>query len=115
VNTNLLAACGSFAAAPFLAMATLLLWYFVRRALSRRQVRRGRPAGFCPSSSALGVIFLIAQTFYRPEFSHVIEAPLREEVDEDDEGDPESPERQFNRQLKRIRRGEQVGDLVTRL
>jgi hypothetical protein len=61
------------------------------------------------------VIFLIAQTFYRPEFSHVIEAQLREEVDEDDEGDPESPERQFNRQLKRIRRGEQVGDLVTRL
>lgn len=38
-----------------------------------------------------------------------------EDADEDDSGDPDNPKKHFMRQLKRIRRGEQTGDLVLRL
>jgi hypothetical protein len=37
------------------------------------------------------------------------------DVEEDDEGDPETPAKQLSRQLKRIRRGEVVERLVLRL
>jgi hypothetical protein len=61
------------------------------------------------------MILLFAQMFYRPTVSYVLEARQDEDADEDDQGDPESREKHLNRQLKRIRRGEQVDDLVLRL
>lgn len=71
--------------------------------------------GFCPSSAALGAVFLLITTFYRPRMEHAIEARLQEEVEEDDEGDPEAPEKGLSRQLRRIRRGEPVETLKLRL
>jgi hypothetical protein len=106
---------GGIAAAPFLAMAVLLFVYFMRRAVSRRQIRLGKPTGFCPSSAALGLIFLFAQTFYRPTVSHVVEARLQDDVEEDDNCDPETSEMNLDHQLRKIRRGEPVDDLVLRL
>jgi len=44
-----------------------------------------------------------------------IEATLREDAEEDDQGDPESPVKLFSRQLRRIRRGARVETLVLRL
>jgi hypothetical protein len=44
-----------------------------------------------------------------------IEARLQEEVEEDDQGDPETPEKHFNGQLRRIRRSEPVETLELRL
>jgi hypothetical protein len=63
----------------------------------------------------LGAILLFAQVFYRPTLSHVLEARKNEDAEEDYQGDPEGPKKHLNRQLKRIRRGEPVGDLVLRL
>jgi hypothetical protein len=102
--------------APFLAIAVIFLHYCVGRALWRRNRRRGvRCAGFCPSACAMGVALLFIQVFYRPTVSNVIEVIEHEEEEDDDQGDPESLAKQLNRQLKRIRRGEPVGDLVLRL
>lgn len=102
--------------APFLAIAFLLFHYCVRRAVWRRKRRWGvRCAGFCPSACAMGVALLFLQVFYRPTVSNVIEVIEHEDADEDDQGDPESLAKQLHRQLKRIRRGEPVGDLVLRL
>ena len=46
---------------------------------------------------------------------NVIEVIEHEDTEEDDQGNPENLRKQLNRQLKRIRRGEPVGDLVLRL
>jgi hypothetical protein len=102
--------------APFLAIAAIFIHYCMRRSAWKRKKRKGlRNPGFCPSSSALGMILLLAQMFYRPAVSYVLEARQDEDADEDDQGDPEGIAKQLNRQLRRIRRGEQVGDLVLRL
>jgi hypothetical protein len=117
MNANLLYLYGYIASSlPFLAIVALVARYSLRRAEWQRSRRRGeKNPGFCPSSSALGMIFLFAQMFYRPTVSYVLEARQDEDVEEDDQGDPEGITKQLNRQLKRIRRGEQVGDLVLRL
>jgi hypothetical protein len=102
--------------APALAIVAILLYYQLRRALWRRNNRRGRKnRGFCPSSVALGMALQFLQVFHRPSMTHVVEARQDEDAEEDDEGDPESPTKQLNRQLKRIRRGEWVDRLVLRL
>lgn len=108
---------GSLAAsAPFLAIAALLVYYFLLRARWRLNRQLGRKnCGFCPSSSALGMAFLFLQVFCRPSIANVVEVKQEEDADEDDEGDPGSVTKQLNRQLKRIRRGEPVERLVLRL
>ncbi len=52
---------------------------------------------------------------YCPGAAFVLQEIRDEDADEDDDGDPESLEKQLSSQLKRIRRGEDVGDLVLRL
>ena len=100
---------------PYFAVIAILIHYFLRRAAWRRGRRQGKTLGFCPSSAAMGVIFLIAQTFYRPSVSYEIEARLVEHVEEDDDGAPETPAKHLSRQLRRIRRGEHLDTLVLRL
>ncbi len=102
--------------APFLAIAALFIVYFVRRTLWKLKRRRGENRfAFCPPSFALGTLLLFTQVFYRPTVSYVLEAKLDEDIEQDDQGDPETGAKQLSRQLKRIRRGEEVGDLVLRL
>jgi hypothetical protein len=117
MNANLFYLCGYIAfSLPFLAIAATLVHYCIRRATWKRKKRCGVTSpGFCPSSSTLGMVLLFAQMFYRPTVSYVLEARQDEDVEEDDQGDPETITKQLSRQLKRIRRGEPVGDLVLRL
>jgi len=55
------------------------------------------------------------RVFYQPSVAYLLDAKQDEDVDEDDQGDPETVAKQLNRQLKRIRRGEVVDRLVLRL
>jgi hypothetical protein len=55
------------------------------------------------------------EEFYRPSVACVIEAKLEEDVDEDENGDPDTPLKHFHRQLRRIQQGEPVDILVLRL
>ena len=110
--------CSLLCASPFLAMVAILAHYQLRRSAWKRKRRKGeRVLGFCPSSAALGAVFLLTTMFYRPRMEFAIEARLREEekVEEDDEGDPETPEKGLSRQLNRIRRGERLETLELRL
>jgi hypothetical protein len=103
------------ASAPFVAILFILLHYNLRRARWRGALRRGqKPSGFCPSPS-LGSAFQIMEEFYRPSVACVIEAKLEEDVDEDENGDPDTPLKHFHRQLRRIQQGEPVDILVLRL
>lgn len=101
---------------PFLAIIVLLAYYQLKRTTWKWNRRRGkRNPGFCPSSAALGTIFLFAQVFTRPSIAHVLEARLVEDADEDDDGDPDVPEKRLDRQLRRIRRGQPIDGLVLKL
>lgn len=101
---------------PYVAIVVVLIHFLLRRAKWKINRRCGkRDAGFCPSSAALGMMLLFMQVFVRPTLQYVLEQKQEEDVEEDDEGDPEGTMKQLNRQLKRIRRGEPVGDLVLRL
>ena len=108
--------CSMLLASPLLAIVAILIHYQARRSAWKRKKRKGKQvAGFCPSSVALGAVFLVITTFYRPRMEFAIEARLQEDVEEDDEGDPETPEKGLSRQLRRIRRGEPLETLELRL
>jgi hypothetical protein len=116
MHVDVLQVLSLFTAAPFLAVAAILVYYQMRRTAWKRDKRRGKNnLGFCPSSAALGMAFLVLQVFHRPSMVHVAEARLVEDAEEDDEGDPEGLFWQLNRQLKRIRRGEPLDQLILRL
>jgi len=103
-------------AMPGLAILVILLHAALLRARWKRNKRKGLPnTGFCPSAAALGAVFLLTHTFVRPSLRHVIEARLRDDTDEDDDGDPDTPEKWLHLQLRRIRHGEPVETLVLRL
>ncbi len=98
---------------PFAAILALLVYYLLKRAAWKRARYRGkRRPGFCPSSAAFSVVFLFGVSFIRPSLAHVTEAIQYEESVEDDDGDPESPEKHLHRQLRKIRRGEAIDRLV---
>jgi hypothetical protein len=103
--------CTFAAAIPYLAIIAIFAHFVVRRALWKRNRRRGIP-GFCPSSAALGMVLLLAQTFYRPSLRHLVQTKQVVEVEEDDQGDPETSVTGLDRQLKRLRRGEPLDSLV---
>jgi hypothetical protein len=105
-----------FSGAPFIAIAAILSLYLIRRVPWVRQTRTGRRLfGIQPSAVGLGMAFLFLQVFWRPSLSHVIEDRQKVDVEEDDEGEPDSLMKQLHRQLRRIRRGEPVERLVLRL
>jgi hypothetical protein len=117
MNNSILDVIGALALmAPFLAIAAILVHYFLQRAIAKRKLRQGKSVfGFCPSSFALGTALQFMPMFYRPSVAYVIEIRRVETSDEDDEGDPETPAKHLHRQLRRIRRGEPIDTLVFRL
>jgi len=114
---QLLYVCGSLAlASPLLVIVAILVHYYLRRALFRRNQRLGRKnRGFCPSSFALGTALQLLPMFYRPSMDFAIKARAVEVIEEDNEGDPEKPARHLHRQLRRIRRGDPLDGLVVKL
>jgi hypothetical protein len=102
-------------AAPFLAIPALFLIFYLRRIGWRlkKSMRSKRP-GFRPSYVALGNALQTLEVLTRPNVDYVLEQKYDEDADEDDEGDPDDPAAQLNRQLRRIRRGEHVDRLVLR-
>lgn len=102
-------------AAPFLAIAVILVYFFWLRLRWQIYQRLGKkkPA-FRPSTAALGLAFQFLQAIYRPTVAHVIEVKQLDETDEDDDGDPDHPANHLHSQLKRIRHGEQLDQLTLR-
>ena len=101
---------------PLVAIAVILFHYALRRLFFRRRKRLGRGRrGFYPSAFALGLAFHFIQVFTRPSIAYVLEEKQKEEAEEDDEGDPETVQKQLSRQLRRIRKGEPLDRLVLRM
>ena len=69
------------------------------------------------SPDAMGAALLFLVMAHRPNHEFVAKAQIREQedVDDDDQGGPDTPQRHLMRQLRRIRHGETVDRLVWRL
>jgi hypothetical protein len=104
---------------PLVLIGMILVHYALRRVLWRTRKRFGiGRLGFYPSAFALGMAFQFMQVFTRPSVAHVLEEKQKEEADEDEDGDPETPAarlKYFHRQLRRIRRGDPIDRLVWRM
>jgi hypothetical protein len=100
-----------------LSISVLTLSHYVLMCSGRRNRlhtnKRRRIPGYL-IAAGLAFVQLISE-LYSPGAAFVLQEIRDEDADEEDQDDPESSTKQLNRQLKRIRRGEQVGDLVLRL
>jgi len=96
--------------AVFLSRLKMLIW-------KPKGSRRRRRFGMSTANAAIGFSFLPFAAIYRPRMIEVAKAQIRqqEDVDEDDNGDPDTPARHLLRQLRRIRRGETVDRLTLKL
>jgi hypothetical protein len=95
----------------FLALYILAFWlvFFLRRCLWRR---KGSKRRFLPTYTSAGNAFQALQVMVQPQVENVLSEKLDEESEDDEDGDPFDPEKNLQRQLKRIRRGERVDRLT---
>jgi hypothetical protein len=87
-----------------------LIWKQKQPRAAHRRIR------ISARNAAMGLAFLPLSVIYRPSLAELAKAQIRqqEDVDEDDNGDPDTPGRHLLRQLRRIRRGERLETLSIR-
>jgi hypothetical protein len=71
-----------------------------------------RNLGFCPTYTSAGNALHALQAIPQPRAEYVLAEKFDDEADDDDEGEPDTPEKHLHRQLRRIRRGEKVERLT---
>jgi hypothetical protein len=60
----------------------------------------------------MGAMMLGMQAIVQPQVRHVIAEQQKEDAPDDDSGEPPPGGRLFHQQLRRIRRGEEVEELI---
>jgi|SRR5882757_8908362 len=97
----------------FLAFISLFTAVFLLQRVQYRRKKAANPnhRGFYPSAATLALTLLSLQTLAQPDLHHSIEQRQTEADDEEENGDPDDPAAQLNRQLKRIRNGEPIDTL----
>lgn len=107
---------------PIMWMIVMMLVAFGARAVRSepsRDLKHGsqivRVGNGITEAATTALMFL--STTYRPSVEFVAQTQIQQQEDADDDaqGGPDSPRKQFNRQLRRIRNGENVDRLVWRL
>jgi len=88
---------------------------FLQRARWQWRNRNNKNRGRYRGGAALGNALQVLQAITQPHVKHVIEARLDETTDEDDDGAPKDPTAHLLRQAKRIRKGEDIGQLTALL
>jgi hypothetical protein len=90
-----------------------------RQMARRRRLAREHPRDLVVSTRAglaLGAMFLGFQQIVQPEVRYVIAEQEKEDMDEEGNGEEEpSGGRLFHQQLRKIRKGEEVGELTVRV
>ena len=90
--------------------------FFLQRMRYRYHLRRGKKnPGFYPTLVILGNAFQRLQKLGEPGLKFVLEEKSDDSGDEDEDADPSDPMQHLHRQLRRIRNGEKVDQLTTRL
>jgi hypothetical protein len=96
----------------FLALFLLFsVVFFLQRFSWRRKNDINKKRAFYPTAAALSIALLSLQTLAQPDLHHALEQRQTEAEDEEENGDPDDPVAQLNRQLKRIRNGQPIDTL----
>jgi hypothetical protein len=82
-----------------------------RRSQRSDQRRRGKRIRFYPTTMMIGLALQTLQVFAHPEIDHTIQEKYADAAEQDDEGDPDDPQKVLAGQLRRIRNGELVDRL----
>jgi hypothetical protein len=82
-----------------------------QQARSRRSHRGRKKLRFYPTNMMMGLAFQNLQLFVAPDVRPTIEEKYEDAAEEDEDGDPASPERMLERQLRLIRNGETIDRL----
>jgi len=107
---DLLYALGVLASTiAFVVQACVWMWRQRRRRLARDLVISPR------SGLAMGALFLGLQAILNPDTEYVIAEQIKERADEDESGAEPLGGRFFHQQLRRIRRGMDVQQLVVQI
>jgi hypothetical protein len=111
VSLNLEFAARAMLSGIALHFVLFALVVYVQRARWRRSQGRGKRIRFYPTNMMIGLALQNLQVFAHPEIDHTIQEKYADEAEEDDEGDPDDPQKVLARQLQRIRNGETVDRL----
>jgi hypothetical protein len=97
----------------YLIVFSCCIVFFLRRFLWRWRKRRGkRNPGFYPTYASAGNAIQALQAMAQPTVEYVLEEKLEDQAEDDDNGEPDTPEKLLHRQLRQIRRGEKVERLT---
>jgi hypothetical protein len=105
-------------ASPFILVCLLLpLCCNLTRSTKRQRSGKQRvnKSAFSAAAFSIGIGLQFLDQIMRPGVQHQIQQMHEEDADHDKAGDPDDPKAQLNRQLKRIRRGEEIDRLILRL
>ena len=83
-------------------------------ALAARASGGAKRLRFYPTTMMIGLALQNIQVFAHPEVDHTIQQKYADEAEQDDEGDPDDPQKLLEGQLRRIRNGETVDCLRCR-
>ena len=81
---------------------------YCQRARWRRSQRRRKRLRFYPTTMMIGLALQNIQVFAHPEVDHTIQQKYADEAEQDDESDPDDPQKLLEGQLRRIRNRETV-------
>ena len=101
--------CALIVFIPCVGMVSILIYYLFLRFriwLEGPMGRRGSMIRTC--GLALGMMFQFFHSLYQPGAIYAVEQRQDDDAGEDDQGDPETPEKHLHRQLRRIRRASQL-------
>jgi hypothetical protein len=107
-------------ASPLTWLVVMMLmagWHSIRRPERRPEDEARIIQAGSTTPDGVGTALMFLSMAYRPSHAFVAKAQIveREDQDDDEQGGPDTAQRHLMRQLRRIRRGEQVERLVWRL
>jgi len=98
---------------PFLLLAAAVFCIFVLRHMAHKSSSPKRKKRFRLAGAFIGNALLPLHAILQPQAKHVIAEQI-EDREDDPNADPDDPALHFEKQLKRIRRGERLDHLTTR-
>lgn len=106
---------GAFILRSLVLVLLVGLFVFLRVLGKRADPNQKKRSAFRVVGGLVGNALMPLHAFVHPHTKHLIVEQLKEHAEDDRDADPTDPEVHLNRQLKRIRDGEEIDRLTTLL